>query len=89
MEKSLFDDFLAGDVVAGETVERMFLELQANRFGSDKASGVLRGRPLLQWVLDAVGQVCAAVVVAGTLTAWLAGQAAASRDAVRAVKEDW
>ena len=31
----------------------------------------------------------AAVVVAGTLTAWLAGQAAASRDAVRAVKEDW
>ncbi|MDO9506918.1 MAG: ABC transporter permease [Hylemonella sp.] len=33
--------------------------------------------------------LCAAVVVAGTLTAWLAGQAAASRDAVRAVKEDW
>ncbi|MGE0100546.1 MAG: FtsX-like permease family protein [Hydrogenophaga sp.] len=33
--------------------------------------------------------LCAAVVMAGTLTAWLAGQAAASRDAVRAVKEDW
>ena len=33
--------------------------------------------------------LCAAVVVAGTLTAWLAGQAAAGRDAVRAVKEDW
>jgi putative ABC transport system permease protein len=33
--------------------------------------------------------LCAAVVLAGTLTAWLAGQAAASRDAVRAVKEDW
>ena len=33
--------------------------------------------------------LCAAVVVAGTLTAWLAGHAAASRDAVRAVKEDW
>jgi putative ABC transport system permease protein len=33
--------------------------------------------------------LCAAVVCAGTLTAWLAGQAAASRDAVRAVKEDW
>lgn len=33
--------------------------------------------------------LCAAVVVAGTLTAWLAGQTAASRDAVRAVKEDW
>ena len=29
------------------------------------------------------------VVVAGTLTAWLSGQAAAGRDAVLAVKEDW
>ena len=33
--------------------------------------------------------LCAAVVVAGTATAWLAGRAAASRDAVQAVKEDW
>ena len=33
--------------------------------------------------------LCAAVVVAGTLTAWLAGRAAASHDAVLAVKEDW
>ena len=33
--------------------------------------------------------VCAAVVAAGTLTAWLAGRAAAGRDAVLAVKEDW
>jgi putative ABC transport system permease protein len=33
--------------------------------------------------------LCAAVVAAGTLTAWLAGRAAASRDAVMAVKEDW
>ncbi len=31
----------------------------------------------------------AAVVVAGTLTAWIAGRAAAGRDAVMAVKEDW
>ncbi|MES2583881.1 MAG: ABC transporter permease [Pseudomonadota bacterium] len=30
-----------------------------------------------------------AVIVAGTLTAWLAGRAAAGRDAVLAVKEDW
>ena len=30
-----------------------------------------------------------AVILAGTLTAWLAGQAAANRDAVLAVKEDW
>jgi putative ABC transport system permease protein len=33
--------------------------------------------------------LCAAVVLAGTLTAWLAGRAAASKDAVLAVKEDW
>jgi putative ABC transport system permease protein len=33
--------------------------------------------------------LCAAVVAAGTVTAWLAGRAAASRDAVQAVKEDW
>lgn len=33
--------------------------------------------------------LCGAVVVAGTLTAWLAGRAAAGRDAVLAVKEDW
>ena len=33
--------------------------------------------------------LCAAVVLAGTLTAWLAGRAAAGQDAVLAVKEDW
>ena len=33
--------------------------------------------------------LCCAVVLAGTLTAWLAGRAAAGRDAVLAVKEDW
>jgi molybdopterin-guanine dinucleotide biosynthesis protein A len=36
---------------------------KSSRFGSDKASALLRGRPLLQWVLDAVGQACEAVVV--------------------------
>ena len=33
--------------------------------------------------------LCASVVFAGTVTAWLAGRAAAGRDAVLAVKEDW
>ena len=33
--------------------------------------------------------LCAAVIAAGTLTAWLAGRAAAGKDAVLAVKEDW
>jgi len=33
--------------------------------------------------------LAAAVIAAGTLTAWLAGRAAAGRDAVMAVKEDW
>ena len=33
--------------------------------------------------------LCGAVVLAGTLTAWVSGRAAAGRDAVLAVKEDW
>jgi putative ABC transport system permease protein len=33
--------------------------------------------------------LCLAVVTAGTVTAWLAGSAAAGKDAVLAVKEDW
>lgn len=33
--------------------------------------------------------LCAAVVLAGTAAAWLAGRAAAGQDAVLAVKEDW
>ncbi|MCJ0762589.1 FtsX-like permease family protein [Variovorax terrae] len=33
--------------------------------------------------------LCTAVMAAGTATAWLAGRAAAGRDAVLAVKEDW
>ena len=33
--------------------------------------------------------LCAAVVLAGTVTAWLAGRAAAGHEAVLAVKEDW
>jgi putative ABC transport system permease protein len=33
--------------------------------------------------------LCAAVVLAGTLTAWLAGRGAAQRNAVRSVKDDW
>ena len=38
------------------------------------------------WRLLALG---ASVVAAGTVTAWVAGRAAAGRDAVLAVKEDW
>ncbi|MFM8610693.1 MAG: FtsX-like permease family protein [Burkholderiaceae bacterium] len=47
------------------------------------------------WTMDMVlpagrlALLCAAVVVAGTVTAWLAGRTAASGDAVLAVKEDW
>lgn len=33
--------------------------------------------------------LCVSVMLAGTITAWLAGRAAASQDAVLAVKEDW
>ena len=39
------------------------------------------------WIL--LLALCAAVVAAGTVTAWMAGRAAAGKDAVLAVKEDW
>jgi len=42
---------------------------------------------MLPWLRLAL--LCLAVVVAGTLTAWLAARAAAGKDAVLAVKEDW
>ena len=38
---------------------------------------------------DRLAALSGAVVLAGTATAWLAGRAAAGRDAVLAVKEDW
>jgi putative ABC transport system permease protein len=47
------------------------------------------------WTMDMhipwlrLSSLCLAVIAAGTVTAWLAGRAAASRDAVLAVKEDW
>ena len=47
------------------------------------------------WTMDLqvpwarLAALCGAVVLAGTATAWLAGRAAAGRDAVLAVKEDW
>jgi len=42
---------------------------------------------MLPWTRLAA--LCLAVVAAGTVTAWIAGRAAAGRDAVLAVKEDW
>lgn len=47
------------------------------------------------WTMDLLvpwarlAALCAAVLAAGTITAWLAGRAAAGHDAVMAVKEDW
>ena len=42
---------------------------------------------LLPW--PRLAALCASVVVAGTLTALVAGRTAVGRDAVLAVKEDW
>ena len=47
------------------------------------------------WTMDLappwlrLAALCLSVMLAGTVTAWLAGRAAASQDAVLAVKEDW
>jgi molybdopterin-guanine dinucleotide biosynthesis protein A len=49
---------------------------RSSRFGSDKASALLHGRPLLHWVLAAVGSVAGEVVVvraAGQVLPLLAG----------------
>jgi len=43
----------------------------------------------MQVPLQRLLALATAVIAAGTLTAWLAGGAAAGRDAVMAVKEDW
>ena len=44
----------------------------------------------MQWYLPwpRLAALCAAVWVAGTLTAWLSGRLAASAQAVQAVKQD-
>jgi putative ABC transport system permease protein len=42
---------------------------------------------LLPWLR--LGALCAAVIAAGTLTAWLAARAAIGRELALAVKEDW
>jgi len=42
---------------------------------------------MLPWAQ--LSALCAATVLAGTVTAWLAGRAAAGSDVVLAVKEDW
>ncbi|MBC7484978.1 MAG: FtsX-like permease family protein, partial [Rhizobacter sp.] len=42
---------------------------------------------LLPWAR--LGALCAAVMLAGTLTAWLAARSAAGRQMALAVKEDW
>ena len=42
---------------------------------------------LLPWLRLAA--LCAAVIAAGTLTAWLAARAAIGREVALAVKEDW
>jgi putative ABC transport system permease protein len=48
-----------------------------------------------RWTMDmsipwwSLAALSIAVMLAGTVTAWLAGRAAASKDAVLAVKEDW
>jgi putative ABC transport system permease protein len=42
---------------------------------------------LLPWAR--LGTLCLAVMIAGTLTAWLAARRAAGRQMALAVKEDW
>lgn len=54
---------------------------KSERFGSDKASALLQGRPLLEWVVASVGSVCGEVVVVRA-----EGQEIAGLTAERAVR---
>jgi molybdopterin-guanine dinucleotide biosynthesis protein A len=49
---------LAGDITAV-----VLAGGKSRRFGSDKASALLAGRPMLQWVVDAVAEIAAEVVI--------------------------
>lgn len=53
-ERTSATEAVAGLVLAGG---------QSSRFGSDKASAPLAGRPLLQWVISALEGVCESIVV--------------------------
>jgi molybdopterin-guanine dinucleotide biosynthesis protein A len=46
---------------------------KSSRFGADKASSLLLGRPLLQWVLDAAAVAAAEVVIVGAVGQELPG----------------
>lgn len=48
------DSNLTGLILAGG---------KSTRFGSDKASAVVAGRPMVQWVAEALAQVCGSLVV--------------------------
>jgi putative ABC transport system permease protein len=43
----------------------------------------------MAWPAGRLALLCAAVVAAGTVTAWLAARSAATRNVALAVKEDW
>ena len=58
-------------------------------FGLARSDASVPLRPDQLPLLLSLLALAAAVIAAGTLTAWLAGRAAAGRDAVMAVKEDW
>ena len=40
---------------------------KSTRFGTDKAAAPLAGRPMLQWVVDALAGVCEEIVIVAAL----------------------
>ena len=74
-------------LVAGILHALVAWEPMASGSGIPQVKGVLGGVMRMPWLR--LISLAAAVVLAGVITAWLAGRKAAGTDAVLAVKEDW
>lgn len=72
------NEAVAGLVLAGG---------KSSRFGGDKASALLGGRPLLQWVISALDGVCDSIVVVRAVGQMLPG--VESQAHLRVVDDEW
>ena len=85
--QSAHDLFFAQGFVVAQ--DRMWQLEMWRRNGEGRLAEVLGSQYVTRDKFARLLALCLAVIAAGTFTAWAAGRAAAGRDAVLAVKEDW